>query len=263
MYSNNYWTPQLLYIEAVYFIKQRQDSAARIELNNIINKFPQSPLAARATTMIDVLGRRAQIEQELRDLVLNMPPPDTTTQKHFVFVPNQPVVVKDTATTKPKTDQPVVNQPPPVVVNNNKPTIDTAGKKPQVPAGTNYSSTPEAPHYVVIVLNKVDPVFVNEARNAFAGYNRDTYYNKQMNAELVEVDPENRLLLISPFKNAQEAIEYVDRAKPVTASQIVPWLKGGKYYYSIITDKNLEVLQSSKDIDKYKQFLDKTFPGKF
>ncbi len=259
LYSNNYWNPQLLYIEAVYFIKQHQDSAAKIELNNIINKFPQSPLAAKAMTMIDVLGRRAQIEQELRDLVLNMPAPDTAAQKHYVFVPNQPQ--KDTTTTKPNINQPPVTQPP--VVNNNNPLIDTTTKKPVGPPATNYSSTPEAPHYVVIVLNKVDPVFVNEARNAFMGYNRDTYYNKQMTAELVEVDADNRLLLISPFKNAQEAIEYVDRTKPITASQIVPWLKGGKYYYSIITDKNLEVLKNSKDIDKYKQFLDRTFPGKF
>ena len=115
----------------------------------------------------------------------------------------------------------------------------------------------------MVVLNKVDAVFVNEARNAFAGYNRDTYYNKQMDAELVEVDADNHLLLISPFKNAQDAIDYVDRAKPITSSQIVPWLKGGKYYYSIITERNLQVLKNSKDIDKYKQFLDKSFPGKF
>ncbi len=84
-----------------------------------------------------------------------------------------------------------------------------------------------------------------------------------MNAELVEVDPDNRLLLISPFKNAQEAIDYVDHARPITSSQIVPWLKGGKYFYSIITERNLEVLKNSKDLDKYKQFLDKNFPGKF
>ena len=30
IYSNNFWTPQLLYIEAVYYIKQRQDSAAKL-----------------------------------------------------------------------------------------------------------------------------------------------------------------------------------------------------------------------------------------
>ncbi|MEI9912981.1 MAG: hypothetical protein WDO71_27070 [Bacteroidota bacterium] len=115
----------------------------------------------------------------------------------------------------------------------------------------------------MIILNKVDPVFINEARNAFAGYNRDTYYNKQMTAELIEMDADNRLLLISPFKNAQEAIDYVDKTRPVTASQIVPWLKGGKYSFSIVTDQNLRILRSSKDLEKYRLFLDKNVPGKF
>ena len=261
-YSNNYWTPQLLYIEAVYYIKQRQDSAAIRELNNIINNFPQSPLAAKATTMKDVLSRRAQIEQELRDLVINRPAPDTVRKipvQGAVVVNNNKQVGKDTFTTGVK---PQVQQPP-VAINKPPAVLDTAGKKPTQPPPTTYSSTPDAPHFVVIVLNKVDAVFVNEAKNAFAGYNRDTYFNKQMNAELVDVDADNRLLLISPFKNAQEALDYVERTRPVTATQIVPWLKGGKYYYSIITAQNLEVLKNSKDVDKYKQFLDKTFPGKF
>ena len=67
----------------------------------------------------------------------------------------------------------------------------------------------------------------------------------------------------SAFKNAAEALTYVDQTRPKTSSEIIPWLKGGKYSYSIITGKNLEVLKNSKDLDKYKQFLDKNVPGKF
>jgi outer membrane protein assembly factor BamD (BamD/ComL family) len=251
LYSNNYWSPQLLYIESVYYIRQHQDSLAKAVLNNIINKFPQSPLAVKATTMIDVLNRRNQIEEELRNLVINRPPPDTAQKQAPVI--NQPVIPKDTA----RTQKP--GQPPPLVT---KP-ADTLTNKSVKPVTVNYTYAPEIPHYVVLILNKVDPVFVNEARNAFANYNRNTYYNKQMTAELVEIDADNRLLLMSPFKNAQEAIDYVDKTRPLTSSQIVPWLKGGKYSYSIITDKNLELLKGSKDTDQYKQFLDKNVPGKF
>ena len=35
-----------------------------------------------------------------------------------------------------------------------------------------FSLTPDAPHSVVIVMTKVDPVYVSEARNAFNAYNR-------------------------------------------------------------------------------------------
>ena len=34
VYGKNYWTPQLLYIESVYYIKQRQDSVAALFLPN-------------------------------------------------------------------------------------------------------------------------------------------------------------------------------------------------------------------------------------
>ena len=261
IYGSNHWTPQLLYIEAVYHIKQRNDSTATEVLNNIITKFEGSPLAAKATSLLSVLSRRHEIEEELRNLVVNMPPPDTTvSQPPPVIVKDKPVlqapgkVSKDSIVTKPAQPTLVINKPA---------TEGIAKPRVNEEAGPAYSYEAEVPHYVVIVLTKVDPIFINEAKNAFLRYNRDTYFNKQMQAELIEIDTENRLLLISPFKNAAEALTYVDQTRPKTSSEIIPWLKGGKYSYSIITDKNLEVLKNSKDLDKYKQFLDKNVPGKF
>jgi outer membrane protein assembly factor BamD (BamD/ComL family) len=66
IYGKNFWTPQLLYIEAVYYIRQRNDSTAVTVLNSIISEFPGTPLAGKAANLLSVLGRRAQIEQELR-----------------------------------------------------------------------------------------------------------------------------------------------------------------------------------------------------
>jgi hypothetical protein len=179
--------------------------------------------------------------------------PDTTLPRNITG--NRPVtrLPGDTSGTRP-----LVNNP-------SRPNIDGNPlrniPKEQPPNTFVFNAT--EPHYVVVILNKIDPIYVNEARNAFYRYNRNTYYNKQMEAELVEVDADNRLLLISPFKNAQEAIEYVDNTRPRTATEIIPWLRGGKYSYSIITATNLEVLKNSKEIDKYTQFIEQHFPGKF
>ena len=259
LYSTNYWTPQLLYIESVYYIRQREDSIAKNTLNNIISRFPGTPLEKKATTMLDVLNRRAQIEEELRNLVITPEDNDTTTRYRPEPINNNqqitpPIAKKDTVVAKPTVTQPVVVVPP---------KVDTVISKPVKAPANSYAFEAETPHYVVLALNKVDPVFVNEARNAFARYNRDTYYNKQMQAELVEIDAENRFLLISPFKNAQEATDYVEKTRPRTASEIVPWLKGGKYTFTIITERNLELLKTSKDIEKYNQFLNQHLPGKF
>ncbi len=62
-YANNYWSPQLLYIQSVYYVKQKQDSAALGALTDLINLYPTSPLDQKADTMIDVLGRRSEIEE--------------------------------------------------------------------------------------------------------------------------------------------------------------------------------------------------------
>jgi hypothetical protein len=260
IYGSNHWTPQLLYIEAVYYIRQREDSIAKTVLNSIINRFGGTPMERKAATMIEVLGRRAIIEEELRNLVITRPEEDTSTRYRALAPVTNPVIVaptvpKDSTAITPPAKQPVVTVP--------KPPTDTVVTRQVQPPPTAYAFNADIPHYVIIILNKVDPIFINEARNAFIRHNRDTYYNKQMQAELVEIDSDNRILMISPFKNAQEAMDYVEQTRPRTATEIIPWLRGGKYTYSIITEKNLELLKNTRDIDKYSQFLNQHFPGKF
>ena len=256
-YGDNYWTPQLLYIESVYYIKQREDSTAINILNNIISKFSGTPLAAKSATLINVLGRRKQIEEELTNLNISRPPeeqrrPITIPQKDTVVIVNKPnQIIPDT-----------ISKRPPVV--NTKPTIDSVAKVavPVAPSKTFVLDT-NAAHYVLLILNKVDPVFCNEAKNAFFRYNRETYYNKQFTTDLQEIDADNKVLLISPFKTAAEAVAYIAKAKPLTATEIIPWLKGGKYEYSIISLNNLALLNEKKNIEEYKSFIISKFPGKF
>jgi tetratricopeptide (TPR) repeat protein len=253
-YGNNYWTPQLLYIEAVYYIRQRQDDSARNVLNSIISRFPDSPLKPKAANLLDVLGRRAQIEEELRNMVVTRNE-DSTVVRPIVTTTNPPP--KDPAKVIP----PVTTQQPPKGTDttaNVRPPVVTPPKTP----GT-YQFDITAPHFVVVVLNKVDPVFVNEAKNAYSRYNRETYYNKTFTLELVQLDNDNRLLMVAPFANAQEAVAYVDRAKPKTSSEILPWLRGGKYSYLILTQANFDVLKELKDVEKYREFLNSHLPGKF
>jgi tetratricopeptide (TPR) repeat protein len=246
LYGENYWTPQLLYIESVYYIRQRDDSTAIAGLQKIQNKYPNTPLAEKATTMIDVLGRRKQIEEELTNLQIEHPRPEE----------KKPV---DTVVTRPvvKTDSAVVKKP---VTNPLK--TDSVAKKnvsPIIPFAFNA----ETPHYVMIILNKVDVVFGNEAKNAFSRYNREKFYNKTFELNTITLDADNKLLLIQPFANAQAAADYVQQTKPKAAGEIIPWLKADKYSFSIISEQNLEILKSNPDLAAYKRFLDQNLPGKF
>ena len=248
MYGENYWSPQLLYIESVYRIRQREDSVAIAGLQKIQTKYPNSPLAEKATTLIDVLGRRQQIEDELNKWEIKNPQPE---QK-------QPAA--DTAVARPilKTDSAVIKKPVTSVVKNDSAVVRKT-VAPLVPFAFNAGS----PHYVMIILNKVDPVFGNEAKNAFSRFNREKFYNKTYDLSLVQLDADNKLLLIQAFENAQAAVDYIQQVRPKAAGEIIPWLKADKYSFSIISEQNLQILKSNPDLVAYKTFLDQNLPGKF
>ena len=128
---------------------------------------------------------------------------------------------------------------------------------------SSYSFKPDDQYYAAVILTKVDMVWVNETKNAFNIYNRGKFYNKQFDLSAVQLNPEYKLVLIGNFDNAQSAAEYVQMVKPVSNSQIVPWLAVEKYSFTIISATNLEILKTQQDIGLYKQFIEKNMPGKF
>ena len=256
LYQTNYWSPQLLYIEAVYHIRNREDSAAKGVLNTLIQQNGGTPIASKAENMIQVLSRRSQIESELASLQVERPAEDT------FYVEPMPVVPKaerkDVLVSAPKDT--LVNRP---VVK--KPVMDSIIVKPIVAESnkSTFAFRADAPHAAVVVLSKVDVVFGNESRNAFNRYNREKYYNQPLQGNLVTLTDDTKLLVINNFANAQSAIDYVQSAKAVAASQIVPWLKSDKYSFSIISEDNLKIVTETKDFAAYQKFLDQNLPVKF
>lgn len=256
LYQTNYWSPQLLYIEAVYHIRNREDSAAKNVLNTLIQQNGGSPIAAKAENMIQVLSRRSQIESELASLQVERPVEDT------FYVEPMPVVPKaerkEIVASAPKDT--LVNRP---VVK--KPAVDSTITKPVIVQKNDatFAFRADVPHAAVVILSKVDVVFGNETRNAFNRYNREKYYNQPLQGNLIPLNDDTKLLIINNFTNAQTAIDYVQSAKAVAASQIVPWLKSDKYSFSIISEDNLKIVTETKDFAAYQKFLDQNLPVKF
>lgn len=110
--GESYWKPQLLYIQSVYFIKEREDSLALAELYNITTRFSEHPLAQKARVMIDVLKRRKDIEDYLTKLEITRAKEDEIdpelsrpTPAVIAVVPNpQPAVAKDSSKQKETAD---------------------------------------------------------------------------------------------------------------------------------------------------------------
>ncbi|GAB2821846.1 tetratricopeptide repeat protein [Ferruginibacter profundus] len=250
-YGVNYWTPQLLYIEALYNVKQRNDSLAIVGLNAIIQNNPNSPLKEKAATMIDVLKRRKEIETYLTNLQVTRAEDDQvliSTDTKPVVKQQAPVVKAPVLVQKPTVSAPVIK--------------DTVVKAPPLLTNGAFVIKPDVPHTVVMILDKVDGVYVNEARNAFNRYNKENYYGQVIDITKDAIDADRNILIISSFADGAAALQYYDKIKRDAARE-VSWLPANKYSFIIITSENLQVLKTNKDISGYKALLNKQYPGKF
>lgn len=284
-WGKSYWTPQQLYIESIYYVKNKEDSIAINRLTEITKSFPNSPLQEKAYTMIDVLKRRKEIETYLTDLKIEKPEE----------IADRPIELNDVKTVKkapaPKAEitqqvAPVLKIKPntlepkekPVIVAVAPPKVDTTRKQPNVVlvdapmqklepvkiAPTNqYVFNANDPHFVAVILDKVDGIFAGEAKNAFNRFNREQYSNQNLAIGNETIQANLQLVLVGPFVNAGDAVGYINKAKPQAASRIVPWLAKEKYSFLILSGANLTVLKSKKDIQEYRSFLHGVFPDIF
>ncbi len=251
-YGNSYWTPQLLYIESIYFVSKHDDSTAIETLTSLTGQFAGSPLSEKAQTMIDVLNRRAEIESYLTNLQITRLPEDEPS----------PVVnlnpVENIIEKKEIKRDSVVTKPANKVA---KPNVDTM--KTISGAVRTYVFNPSDQQFVGILLDKVDPVYANETRNAFNRFNQINFYNQKINITSSKVNDSLNVVLLGPFTDAASAMIYVDKVKPKAAGVIIPWLKPEKYSFTIISQPNLDILNDTKDVNGYKSLIEKVLPGKF
>ena len=210
-------------------------------------------MAEKASTMIDVLKRRNEIEAYLSNLDIERP----------VELIQRNVDLNNTNTTKielPKIDTVAKSTPEKISAPV---TLPEMVKPIAVITELTYAFAATDTQYVVLVLKKVDPIFIGEARNAFNRYNQTNYFQQRFSVSASPINDSVQYLLIGPFSNAADAVTYIDKTKPVTSSRIIPWLTADKYSYSLISPANMGLLRKKKDPAAYADFLHKLFPDKF
>lgn len=271
LYGNSFWTPQLLYIEAVYYVKQKEDSAAIAVLNNISSLYPQSALKPKAERMIDVLGRRKEIEEYLANLnitrysedeiVIKEERPRLVRNDSNLIVSPKPKLIDSTAATLATGAAalaPAINTPD--IVAQTQVPVATVAPKPAISGPYVFNAA--APHQVVMLLNKVDITYVNESRNAFARYTSDKYRGAGITVNREKLDNDLSLVLFAPFADAAEALQFLTKEKKAAPDE-VSWLPANKYSFILIDNDNLERLRNTKDVASYITLLQQNFPGWF
>lgn len=92
MAGENHWTPQLLYIEAAYYVQQKKDSTAIRILRELQLRFPNSPLYLRAADLLEAISKRASATAAANS---------TTTPTPSNFTNNNPSASTDSTTQPP------------------------------------------------------------------------------------------------------------------------------------------------------------------
>ena len=283
-FGKSYWTPQLLYIESVYYIKQKEDSVAIDRLKNIISLFDKSPLAEKATTMIDVLRRRNEIESYLTNL--NVEKTDEALTRRVDLNSTNPLPVNiskiDSTSKTPKELKATAKE---LANLSNTNTITSApfassdslkmapkeikakevltDTKAKIFNNNTFSFNPADTQYVVLILDNVDPIFASEGRNAFNRFNQDRYPDKKIEIFNRRINAQYQFLMFGPFVNAGEAITYIDKTKPLAGTRIIPWLTAEKFSFIIISNDNMSVLLNKQDVAGYRTFMHGVFADKF
>jgi hypothetical protein len=285
LYGSTYWTPQLLYIEALYYVKQRNDSTAIQTLVIIENSFPGTPMADKAVVLKDVLQRRGEIENYLTNANIVREedgvviPFDEGSKVNKTQQEVKPQENKITAPTKPA-QQTYIEKPKHVVQKTgadkeakgpfkpaigNKPGKDSTSIKPlkDTKVEMAYIYNANEPHVVLMVFEKVDPIYMSESRIAFQRYNNSAHTTETITLTVHEgKEDELSWMDMGPFSTITSVLGYFDEIK-ANAKSIVPWLPADKYQFIVISQTNLDILNKRQNLEEYRLFIRQYVKDKF
>lgn len=273
-FGKSYWTPQLLYIEAVYHIAQRNDSTAIAVLQQISQNFAASPMAEKSAILIDVLKRRKEIEAylsaaditALQEEEIEAPELTKERQRAERISEEKPTAPRQKTVSLPSQAE---TAKAPVVMNPAVELKKDTAVALQVPAtlktykADEYRFDPMEPHWVLILLDKVDPIYISESRGALMRYLRTGYPNLGIEVNSYALNTQFSCIEMGSFSNLEDAIRFLTPTKQQAANRIMPWLSENKYRFLVISSTNLSLLKTKKDPEAYIDLLNEQMPGKF
>lgn len=174
---------------------------------------------------------------------------DSTTKKPAVNPKAKPAA-KDSVAKKPDTtkaapkDTAAKQTPKPVVAA--RPTFDTDT------LAAIYGTSDNAPHNVIIYF--LDPAAYNYAISTKMDVlDGDVFPTDKIVSHASQLDKDNRLIMIKPFKNKEAAMEYLAKIMP-RLNEAMGDVKPDQYFIGAISTLNYSTLISGKTINNYMHF---------
>jgi len=280
IYGTIHWTPQLMYIEAVYFANVSQDSLALQLLNDLMTRYGTHPITEKASVLKDVLIRRKEIEQHLRitDIVRQVEPASNryTTATSTVTTPATPskntsTVPKGNSTSSQQTTTPpsskatdvkkdsskvnttAINQnnipvKAPVQIQNQTDTVQTKAPAIQPTAARTDSSM------LIIALLNISPIYRTECLNSIQGYLKGNQIAGQSGCTALLQNGQGNYgwIVIHPNIAEKEGAKAANQLKGALP-QLLYFLPEDKYQLIRIAPAAITELSGSAGIDPFIQ----------
>lgn len=109
-------------------------------------------------------------------------------------------------------------------------------------------------HFFVLVFPN-DAGSVNQAKSKVSDLNIASFSTKSLETKSSFIDENNQLIIVKPFKNKEEAMDYFLTFK-VNEKQVK---KLKEFDYFVITDKNFSALFLEKNVEEYVTFFKKNY----
>jgi len=119
-----------------------------------------------------------------------------------------------------------------------------------------YSYKPTAKHFFIMALRS-EKLDINKLRFNLIKFNINNFNQLNIDAEIVELRADARLIVVQPFKNQSQAKEYFDKINADKAT--FEGSSKSEIELYLIDEKNYEVLMGDRELNKYKLFHQKNY----
>ncbi|HEU4553148.1 MAG TPA: tetratricopeptide repeat protein [Chitinophaga sp.] len=261
VYGFNYLQPRFDLLEAMIIVKTDTADIAtdslflgRKAVQAVLTKYPgDSAVQQQAQALLDALNRKKDLVAYLGQLQVQQ------TDSGGAMVDENITMRYPWQTPKPNFKDSVglkTNQP----VNPTVSSQVTAAPPPPMKPVTPYKllNTP-VPHFVVLSFQRVNKALIDEGLEQFTRYNASKHAADNIQVGSFVLTPNEIMLVFRLFPDENKALDYFDEIRAAAPVSIIPRIRPTDYTMFIISRDNFILLNSTKDLQGYKEFFDKNY----
>lgn len=245
LYGKSYWSPQLLYIEAIGLAKANKDSQAVSNLNTIITTFPTSGIKPKAEILKTLLDKKlfdAAAEAAKRAAAQKLIDDALAAAKKVIEDAKAAELAKKNAAILAK-QKPVI--------------VDSATLK----LNLLYPVNKLEKHTVFLILNKLPQAICENIQADLDLFNSLDSTTKFIFSNTYSADANTTILFYDEFRNADAAAAYCKKLKTAVFARHA--LKPVQYGILIISASNLKTFMNKNNLEEYKKVFKTNYEIKY